>query len=470
MGVTSAILLAGLVELRPPGESPRTAARGALLAVLATVAALLAGPYTLWRNPAHPHIDGYSVLNYYSLSFRPPGAVAGLFFLGILGAIAARVWGELRGGPARLVDTAPALLSSAAGLAISDEASLGMIGLSLGLTWLVYPEILHPRRAVGVAIFAGLLAALIVPNVAFAATIAPGAQHHAAAIVPFRSPGCYTPVLLLSTREGKAMLLADLGPTALIWLGGVAGAIAARRRRSWALLAFTTGLFVLSTLALTGVEVNHKPLESHRFMTGVTFLAPVLSLLVLLPHEAPSASPTPVVPLRSRRLRSAGLVAWALGVLLGSASTFDWIVNLLPVRGHRQDHFFTKEDLYAIDCRKDFGMTLGTRARPLYLSKSIWYAYAGCQPTFAPGKHDDDWGLTIGNPYFFKEAVRVLRKTALGPGDPLTVICERRPEPPAQPPADPVCEYATRHASCHDLGPRLTECELTPKQQAEVAR
>jgi len=137
------------------------------------------------------------------------------------------------------------------------------------------------------------------------------------------------------------------------------------------------------------------------------------------------------------------------------------------VRGHHHDHFFTQENLYELDCRRDFGTTLGARSISRYLSKDIWYAYAGCQPTFAPSRHENaQWVLTIGNPYFDKEAVRVLRKTAANPTDALPVICQRKPTIST----DPVCAYALRVAACEDLGERLTQCSLTPAQQAEVVK
>jgi hypothetical protein len=235
------------------------------------------------------------------------------------------------------------------------------------------------------------------------------------------------------------------------------------------LTLLATTLFVLSALALMRIEVNHDPVESHRFMTGETFLAPVLSLLVLLPHAAPLGGARRRAAFSgARRSRAAFAVSlWALGAALAAWSTGDWIVSVLPRRGHHHDHFFTHEDLYALDCKRDLGATMGALAKPTFLSKSIWYAYAGCQPTFAPAKHENpQWVLTIGNPYFDKEAVRVLRKTALGPGDPLTVVCQRKPSLST----DAVCTFATRNARCEDLGERLTRCELTPAQIGAAAR
>jgi hypothetical protein len=463
VGVTFALLLLGL--------GAGLGVRVKLVAVAGALATLLAGPFTLWRDPAHPHVDGYSVLNYLSLSFRPHDALAGLFYVGIVGALAARLFKDGTEEPADDADVIPALLGSTAGLAISDETSLGLIGLALGLTWLVHPRILHPRRAVGCAILLGMAVAFVAPNLAFAATIAPGAQRHSVALVPWRSPGCYTPTLPFTNPLGVRLMLADLGPTALVWFAGVLAAWGARRPRTAALTMLATALFALSFVGLTRIEVNHDPVESHRFMGGYVFLAPLLALLTLLPDAAPLAAPeasvTKAAPAADHEVRPFAIAALAIGALLGAASTVDWIANVLPVRGHHHDHFFTSEDLYALDCRKDLGATAFSRTAPRYLSKAIWYAYAGCQPSFAPAPNQNaQWVMTIGNPYFDKDAVRVLRETALGPEDPLTVVCQRKPTPST----DAVCAYALRSGACHDLGERLTSCELTPAQQLELLR
>ncbi len=440
IGVTLALLVVGARRLR------------VALPVLATLAALLAGPYAPWRGPSAPRGDGYSILNYFTMSFRPHDALAGLFLVGIAGALAARLHAGRKIG-----DSVPALLGSAAGLAISDETSLGILGLSLGVTWIFFPRILHPRRAVGAVILVGLLMAFVGPNVAFAASVAPGAQRHTVDLVPWRSPGYGNPPLLLARRDGAEVLLTDLGPTALLWLSAVLGALAARRPRgAGALAAFATGIFVLSALALTRVEVNHDYQESHRFMTAGVFLLPVLALLVL-------RAGGPRRPL----LHAAAAGVGVLGAALGAGSTVSWIVSVLPTKGDARETFYAHTNFYAVDCRRDVGVALGAKARPRYLSQSIWYAYAGCQPTFAPAYHEGtQWALTIGYPMFGKEELRALRAGQRSPEDTLAVVCPRG----AEASADPVCAYALGRAACHGVGRALTECELSPAQQAAASR
>ena len=438
--------------------------RGAIAGLAITFGALLAGPFTMGRHPRAFAIDGYSILNYLSMSFRPHDALAGLFYVGIVGSVLARVWRRATEGatPPKVADTAPALILAVAGLAISDEASLGLLGLSLGLTWLAFPDVVHPRRVPGMLIFVALLFALVAPNLAFAASLSPGAQHHAVKLVPWRSPGCYTPVLPLTTAEGRRMLLFDMGPTALAWLGGAIAFAGRRRPRTAPILALLTVFVAVSVFALTRVDVNGEALESHRFATSMLFLTPLLaaSLLLRSPDEEPPAEGS-----RARRALSlAPIVLVILGASLGAASTISWIAGVLPRRGHRHTHFFTQENLFLLDC-KDLGGTLFAPARPTYISKSIWYAYAGCQPTFSPAKRENPWAITIGNPYFDKPALKVLHR-AVSADEPLPVIC---PRTPASPP-DPVCQWARAHAPCEDLGTRLTRCTLDAKQRVSASR
>ncbi|MFT3765856.1 MAG: hypothetical protein QM820_10100 [Minicystis sp.] len=436
--------------------------RGALLGLAITFAALLAGPFTMGRDPKAFAIDGYSILNYLSMSFRPHDALAGLFYVGIVGAVLARVWRRPESPP--LADTAPALIISVAGLAISDEASLGLLGLSIGITWLAYPDVVHPRRGPGVLVFVALLVALIGPNLAFAASLSPGAQHHAIKLVPWRSPGCYTPVLPLSTPEGRRMLFYDMLPTVAAWLGGIAAFVWQRRARSAPILVLLTTFVAVSVFTLTRVDVNGEALESHRFATSMLFLTPLLAAALLLrsPDEDAPVPASSSALTRIRRVAPTALVA--LGAALGAASTITWIAGVLPRRGHRHNHYFTTENLYLLDC-KDLGGTLGATARPHYLSQSIWYAYAGCQPTFAPGKKENPWAITIGNPYFDKEALKVLHRS-IPADESLPVICPRTPPTPA----DAVCAWAKSHAHCEDLGTRLTRCTLDAKERAAAMR
>src|SRR6185503_2176517 len=119
------------------------------------------------------------------------------------------------------------------------------------------------------------------PNLAFAAALAPGAQRHAMAIVPWRAPGCYTPTLPLPSLGGFRVLFLDTLPTLAVWVGCALAWAAFERRTTRVLVVFHSALFVCSIVALTRIDVNHQALESHRFMTGISFVSPLIGVLVL---------------------------------------------------------------------------------------------------------------------------------------------------------------------------------------------
>ncbi len=223
----------------------------------------------------------------------------------------------------------------------------------------------------------------------------------------------------------------------------------------------STALFALSVVCLTRIDVNRTPTESHRFMTIAVFAAPLLGAALLI-------RPAPPVGLSAAAssLRALGAALVLGGAALGVAATYTWITDLLPRRGHRHTHFFTSEDLYAIDCRRDLGAALGAAARHTYLDRSIWYAAAGCHPVFAPAAPaNKQWELTIGNPLFELAALRELDRR-VPPGEPLPAICPKK----AGSSRDPVCKYARERARCEDLGARLVRCELTPSAREALLR
>src|SRR5262249_45854617 len=124
--------------------------------VLAPAALLLSGPVHLFREQIRTPQEGYSFVSFLSFSFRPHSALGALLLLGFAGAVVARL-GERDDLP--LAATGPALIGSAAGLAVTEETSLGIVGLGLGLVWLFAPRVIHPRRLVGVVVILALAVA-----------------------------------------------------------------------------------------------------------------------------------------------------------------------------------------------------------------------------------------------------------------------------------------------------------------------
>jgi hypothetical protein len=443
LGLTLALLFRSFGWRRP-----LALAAGALVV-------LLSGPLTLWRPGEGKVHGGYSYSNFLTMSFRPHVVLAGLLFVGFAGAMTARLRADPEHEP-RFRRTAFALLATTALLAVTDEASAGLLGLALGAAWLAHPGVVHPKRWVGMGVFAGLLAAFIVPNLAFAASLSPGAPHHDLALVGWRSPGYHNPPLSLMTSEGRTMLLFDLAPILAVWIAGVL--LLARRftRARAGSLVFFSVLAVVSILALVRIELNQTPLECHRFVTAVSFLAPVFGLFWLAPDGAITAVDT----LRGVGTPAALLVSGA--IVATAVSTMGWLHNVAPKTAHRHTRYFTNDDLYAVDCRAE-GARFGQRPRPEYIAKAIWYRYAGCVPVFAPGKSvGRQWAVKIGAPQFERAALLELHRTMLTDADVLRAEC------PLGKTKDPICAYATSHELCRRLSAHIQRCELTAEHRREL--
>lgn len=421
---------------------------------LASLVLLTNGPMTFLREGDRSSHEGYSVIAFLSLSFRPHVGLAALLLLGVLGAIIVRLreredldWRR----------TAPAICVLAAALAITDETSLGVIGLSLGLTWLFAPEIVHPRRLVGIGMFAALLVLFILPNLAFAAALSPGGQTHVFKLVPWRSPGCYTPLLPLTDPRGRLLLVYDVLPPVAIGAGAVLHYLHRRSRGRAVLVAFLTILLGVSLFALTRIDVDKSALESHRFVMAAFFLSPVIGLYLLAEQDPSAAPPNRASPYAS--------VLIGAGMALAGVSTIDWMYGLLTKKGGKHDQYYAAINHYTTNCRTEVGDTLGARTRLAYLSKPIWYLYAGCRPTIAPGVPAySSWALTIGIPLFEKDALAAIRKQA-PTGASIPAVCPVE----AATPADPICKAASANGTCHELGPRIKECMLTAAEAAALA-
>ncbi len=428
--------------------------RGAVVVLPLVIAVLLNGPLTRFRTPDDAAVEGYSVLNFITMSFRPHDAVAAVFYVGFLGAVVSR----LRFPSAKASETIYPLLACTAGLALSDEATIAILGFSLGVTWLFIPGVVHPKRAVGVLLFGLLLVALVAPNLAFSAALSPGGPAQKLEVVPFRSPGCYMPVLPLSDPEGVRMLLYDIGPTALVVLGSLLASFATEKRRGMGLAVLGLLAYALSALFLTTLEINDEPLEAHRFLTGIMFVAPLLAgyVLFVLPRKK-GALPLLVACL--------AFVISATGASMSVISTWSWMSELAPRKAHHHDHFFTREDMYEINCREDFQARLFERAEATYVPKLLLYPYAGCHPIFGPAKNNNQWSLTIGDPVFDKAGWRALDAHFVAKDEELSVICEPGPRQKR----DAQCAALGDLQACEPLS-RVVRCKVDAQERARVGR
>jgi hypothetical protein len=140
-------------------------ARGTGTVTLGTLAWLLSGPPALLRDDGK-QFAGYNFVNYLTLSFRPHVVLAGLLSIGFVAALITRVKEATSVDGRKLpahVTIVPLVITTAC-LAVTDEASVGLLGLALGITWVLWPRVVGLRWQTGLALMVGLLAANAPPS------------------------------------------------------------------------------------------------------------------------------------------------------------------------------------------------------------------------------------------------------------------------------------------------------------------
>ncbi len=229
--------------------------RGAVAIALGACGVLLCGPIWFLRAGLGKRYEGYSYLNYFEMSYRPHIALEGLFLLAVTGAVVVRLRSPRGSVAAR--QTAPALVGCLMVLAITDEASALLLGLSVAGAWLVCPDAVCPRRLPGLGLLALAAVGMLAVNVAFSASLSPGGPASGMAWVAARAPGFYNEgPRPLATPEGRRALLFDVAGfvtacagLGLAWLRRVT-------RSGLALLAFAGVLGGVSVLLLTHIDLQ----------------------------------------------------------------------------------------------------------------------------------------------------------------------------------------------------------------------
>jgi hypothetical protein len=411
------------------------------------LAILLIGPVIWFRGGPGAPGDGYSILSFYQLSFRPHVSLAGLLFVGLLAATVGRLHARRPIAPAR---TVPGLLATAALLAITDETSLCLWGVALAAAWLVHPDIVHPQRGRGVVVFALLLAALILPNLLFRAGLSPGGPVQHLALVPASAPGYLAPTLSLETHQGLRALLLDIAVVLGACLALVGLLARSRDRRVGATVCLALVLAAGSTFLLTRLQINHDHAESHRSMTICLFVCPLLAVLFW------------------PRLRRDGLGRPVFGLTVAGAvlSTLYWMHFRGPGAAQATSAFGTP-DVHSLDCRSQVASYLGERPAPTYIARPVWYQYAGCHPVHTAGARG--WPTMTVHPTTDRPAFNEL-DDVVGSSSPLQVVCPRRGSPAAATP-DLVCADLFAHGPCRPSGDLVELCSLdAPSRKALVGK
>jgi hypothetical protein len=442
----------------PPADEAKVRARvravaTSALAVALALACVLAGPTAMLR-PDGKTWAGYDFVNYVTLSFRPHASIGGLFtfaFAAFAVELARRVARGDTFAERREIVVSFAIVTG--GLALTDEASCMMLGVAVGVAWLVFPSTLGATRREGLVVLVGLLVALVAANLACAGLLSPGADRPSATLVPWRAPGFGNPTLPFDAHpEALGLFVGDLW--ALLLFAPIAAWAAARRRspRAAAAGVMLVVLVAVGVVALGRLHIPPKAVEAHRFVTAPMLVAPFFAALWLADRAgAPPAERWPFA------------AAIALAVALPALSTLSWLHDPggTPFPSNAS---YGREDLYAIDCREDLGARLGERPIPRYLSSSVLFLYAGCHPSFIAGKSGGH-KIKTSSPQHGLEALADEDRMV---GDaPLEAIC------PAKTREDPICQRAAQRAPCEPLattraGTAVVRCALTREDRATL--
>jgi hypothetical protein len=455
--------------------------RNGLLAAAAASGVLLSGPLVLFRNSSRPVDTGYSFVTFVRISLRPHVPIAALMFVGFVGVLLVR----LRKGQdeADFRTTSVMLIAFTALLSLTDEASVGLLGLSLGMAWLVQPRIIAPSRLLGVAVLAGLLAALILPSVLFPGSLGAGGEGFQIGLVAPRSPGYYQKAIPLAQSPGLSLLLNDIGAMVPTLLAGTALWIRKPKRELLGIMIFLSVMFILSLFLLTCLDVNESSVESHRFMTLPMFVFPLVAL-TWLPYTAPSPvaetsgggalrDSHPALRLLSRfradPAKGTPVIAFVIiaTVALPAFSSFQWLHTSGTRTGTSHTRVGSPINFYTVNCREDFGAELGIKPRPHYVERPLFYLFSGCYPIYASAPvSKTHWVTKTHLPQYGKPAFEDLHTNMVSPDEPLLVSCfvERKRG------TDIICDYALQNGVCHQIGPNARRCSIDKGQRDELSK
>lgn len=310
------------------------------------------------------------------VSYRPHVPVSLFASVMLVTAIVSRVLAPgLRG--ARRAMCAAVFVGS-----ICDEASIGIYGLALGVTWLAYPRVLGRTRLQGIGVLAALLVAAVVPNVLITGTIGHGSAVHVARWVSPRFAGMEGESTPLFSAAGLF-----LGAT---WLAAPLAAIVALvvsrfRRREPAptpVVGFAVAAFVVGLVLGLCLLVNDSAGEAQRFYVA-PFVAPITCAVLLAPMIRGALRPV-------------------AGLVIGVPAILGFYRN-----AELADRFRTSEytagvhntkmplDLFGVDCDEVTELRVGERPAHVYIDTTGFRLYSACRSVHVPGNLHSGWGLAM---------------------------------------------------------------------------
>jgi hypothetical protein len=411
-------------------------------APLAAIALLLQGPAWM-RGNVGAEFYGYSFDNLLIVGFRPHVPLAGLLIVGIVGCVAIRL---RHGAQVRSAYTVPVLLACGALLAITDEASMGIIGLALAIAWCAAPRALARSRLGGIAVLAALGVSIIVMHRLFNGSLSPGGPVQSVEWVRARSPGSlHFDALALTSSAGRAALFIDLLPLLACAAGFTLAAMEAPP--AFGALAFVWAVMAISLFLFTRLEVNHTHQEAQRFMIAPSFVVLMFALLQVtrVPHGS---------------IASAGIVG---GLALAAFSTVSWLrQRVTDCESENVEQ--QRPNLHTMNCRESTGARFGETPTVAYFDSAIFAAYTGCHPSYAVGGLDAQWGIKLFPHLDSLQQLEQLGSEMVAPDRDLVAICAT---PPSK---DALCLEAERRALCVGAGKDTRRCVLSPGDREAILR
>jgi hypothetical protein len=437
----------GLIGLFVALVLPSFGQRGAVPTIAVILATLLGGPATAFREgEARPQM-GQSITNLLTLSFRPHYSLSYFLILGFVVAALLPIVTDEKISPAI---TRPCLFAITALMTLTDEASLGTLGILLGTLWLLCPRAVAPTRLRGALVLLALAASIAATMLALGGTFGPGAHRQILKWVPWQIPGFYQPSVPLSEHHGRVLLGLDF--LSIFGALAVGLVVVAASRKKAVIVTFIAyaAIAVASLVCLTRLTINGGGLECHRFVVSALVQSPffVFYWLAALRAQPQAAWARPVAA-------ATALVAFAPAVV----STLEWWRGPAPHALESSKGFWGNDNFYTTDCVVRADAKLRDAVRPTYVAQDLWYLYAGCRPLFAPGPEpghgQDNHELLIGWPELGIRGLARLDKW-LNREDILAVYCA----PGASGHDDAVCDAARRANGCRRATSSLDACTL----------
>ncbi len=414
--------------------------RSRLAMIGAALLYVLAGPVTLKKiaNPFEGHTDMASI----NLSFRPHVVVAMVLVLGFVLAVLLRTEEPDRPD----TETILPLVVCTAALSLADEMATAVLGLSLGVSWFVWPSLVARTRLRGAVVLSALLVAIFAANHFFYGTLRPGGPVNKVAIVPAAMRGFFgiTPAPLW-TEAGLTYFGLDAATSlAALAVAGLAFARPTARKDRGAAF-FVLAVLGLSVYAFLCVEFNRRWFEAHRSMT----LARCVSTLVVGAWFGEGVVST--------------VATWVCGA--AAFSSLGFLIHQAPSRcaDYRGSGIYHPAT-YSIDCKAATGA--GSRRPQLVVGDSIvaWYKYAGCHAVLSPpawgGTEFETKLLQGGPPRLGRDGLLHMHTEMARPDEVVDLICAV--EKPG------LCHRAEQTADCGRLGTDLVRCRLTGEDRARL--